>query len=319
MTEVFCGTAHLYGVLDPVASLALLRAAHGLGVRRFDTAPSYGRGRSEAELGALVGSWGRDGFTLTTKLGIAPAAGPAGLRRVAGRLVRMLPATVSRRVRGAALATTHGRFEPAAVRASVEVSLERLGGRIERLMLHEVAPGDITPELLEVLRPLLAGGEVAELGVATANDRTAACVARAPELLTAVHVDGGLLAAPVALPASVTTRVAHGALGPAGTDLAVLVTALRDDAELAAGWRAATAGTPYAGPGGVADALLTAVLTGSGPHVPAGGYTDVIVATSRPANLARALDIAGTAEPLPAPVASVLASAATRLHRPAGP
>lgn len=313
MTELVCGTAHLWGLVDAQASARLLASAYEAGVRRFDTAPSYGAGRTEAELGAFVaapGRAGRDELVVTSKVGIAPASGPTGLRRQVGRVVRALPAPLARRIRSAALgATTHGQFDVDSVRASVEQSLQRLG-RLDRLMLHEVAPADVTAELVDLLEGYRTRGDVGEVGVATAGAVTADAVERAPGLLTAVHLDAGLLAAPVELPTTVRTRVAHGVFGPGGVDLALLRGALRDEAGLGARWRDATDGTPYAGPTGLPDALLAGVAGG-------GGWTDVIVATSRPANLERAVAVASAAQPLPAAAAAVLADAAARVRRPA--
>ncbi len=71
------GTAHLFGlVADDAASRALLQQAWDAGVRRFDTAPSYGGGRTEGELGAFLA--GRDGVAVVaTKVGLARRWAPA--------------------------------------------------------------------------------------------------------------------------------------------------------------------------------------------------------------------------------------------------
>ena len=54
MTDVVLGTAHLFGLADAPTSERLLHDAWDLGVRRYDTAPLYGGGRSEPAVGALL-------------------------------------------------------------------------------------------------------------------------------------------------------------------------------------------------------------------------------------------------------------------------
>ncbi|TGD73022.1 aldo/keto reductase [Mangrovimicrobium sediminis] len=56
---------------------AILEAAWAGGIRYFDTAPVYGRGRSERRLGAFLGELPRDEFIVSTKVGriMEPARG----------------------------------------------------------------------------------------------------------------------------------------------------------------------------------------------------------------------------------------------------
>lgn len=51
------------------ASIATLQKAHELGIRYFDTAPFYGRGRSEVRFGKALGSLPRSSFVLSSKVG----------------------------------------------------------------------------------------------------------------------------------------------------------------------------------------------------------------------------------------------------------
>ncbi|WP_016698400.1 aldo/keto reductase [Actinoalloteichus spitiensis] len=55
--------------VDPERAYAGLLRAHELGVTLFDTADVYGLGRSERLLGRLVRDVGRDGLTLSSKVG----------------------------------------------------------------------------------------------------------------------------------------------------------------------------------------------------------------------------------------------------------
>ncbi|MCH9674944.1 MAG: aldo/keto reductase [Gammaproteobacteria bacterium] len=50
-------------------ALATLRKAYEMGIRYFDTAPFYGRGRSEKRFGKVLGSVPRSSFVLSTKVG----------------------------------------------------------------------------------------------------------------------------------------------------------------------------------------------------------------------------------------------------------
>ena len=132
------------------------------------------------------------------------------------------------------------------------------------------------------------------MGVATDNRLTAACVAAAPDVLTAAHFSVALSASPVTLPPSVTIRVGHGALGAGGADLHRLRAVLAADPALAARWQARTVDTPWTGARGLGAALLARAASTA-------GLTHVIVATSRPATLARSRDVVeGRERPEPA-------------------
>ena len=83
-------------------------------------------------------------------------------------------------------------------------------------MLHEVTPVDITDELLTCLSTYVRDGDVGQIGIATSNALTEACVRQAPQIFTAVHFAAGPFATPITLPDTVTARVGHGIFGPAG-------------------------------------------------------------------------------------------------------
>ena len=50
-------------------ALETLRRAHDIGIRYFDTAPFYGRGRSEVRYGRVLKNYSREQFTLSSKVG----------------------------------------------------------------------------------------------------------------------------------------------------------------------------------------------------------------------------------------------------------
>jgi D-threo-aldose 1-dehydrogenase len=146
LTELGFGGAqvgNLYrAVSDEVADEAV-RAAWDAGVRYFDTAPHYGLGLSERRLGRSLGTYPRDEFVVSTKVGrwLEPAD-------TGGQLDP----------EGFAVAATHRRvwdFSRDGVLRSVEASLERLGlDRIDLVLIHD--PDDHAREALEAAAPTLS-------------------------------------------------------------------------------------------------------------------------------------------------------------------
>lgn len=300
------GTAQLFGLADAARSRALLDEAYRTGIRAFDTAPSYGRGESEPALARFAAAH-HDIACVSTKVGIEPASPESTKRRLAKLATRSLPPAVRDRLRRVAPPATNSSFEPSRVRASVELSLARFGtGRIDRLLLHEVKPTDLTQELLELLGEYLANGDVGQVGVATANALTTRCLASAPALFTVAHVSVGILDTPVELPAHVVVRVGHGLLGNAGAQAAALRKALDRDRDLETAWREAVAGTPWSGP----DGLTSALLARSGSV----GVTDIIVATTRPERVDDLKNAVEAPAVLPAPISEVLSRLAARVN-----
>lgn len=301
---VVAGTAHLFGlVADDDASRRLLQEAWDAGVRRFDTAPSYGGGRTEGELGGFLA--GREGVAVVaTKVGLAPALGTRSGGRQLVRVARaVLPAAVTRRLRRASQERSRGRFDPQAVQESLAESLRRLGGRVDRFLLHEVQPDEVTPELVAVLRRAVEAGDVGAAGVATQSGLTAAAVERGEGVLTVAQFAVGPFDPPVRLPPEVTTRVGHGLLGAGGDALGRLTDRLRGDDAAVQQWRAAVAGTGYAEEGGLAAALL-----GRAPE----GVDEVVLASSRPGRLAAAVAAVAAGPPPPAVRSALAALAAPR-------
>lgn len=295
--RVAFGTAHLYGPVDALTSGLLLAAAWDAGLRRFDTAPSYGHGLSEPALGTFLA--GRaDVEMVSTKVGLSPAPPPTVTRRVVRATARTaLPAPVTQRLRRSR-PSGGGHFDADEVRDSVHRSLRHLGGRVDRLLLHEIQPDDVGDDLLAALHRFVEDGDVAAVGVATQNHSTPEVVQRCGPLVTVAHLAAGPLHPPVPLPAHVRTRVGHGLLGHGGGHLGILQDLVRDDARLRKRWEDATAATVLAGPGGLADALLARATRLD--------LTDVVVATSRPQRVARTYACASGAVPLEDAAAEVL-------------
>lgn len=72
VTSVAFGGAsigNLYQEATDAQASAVLQAAWADGIRYFDTAPHYGRGRSEQRMGAFLNGKPRDSFVISTKVG----------------------------------------------------------------------------------------------------------------------------------------------------------------------------------------------------------------------------------------------------------
>jgi aryl-alcohol dehydrogenase-like predicted oxidoreductase len=121
-------------------ALALMDAARALGVTCFDTAASYGGGRSEQALGRWLRERG-DRVTVTTKVFWSVTGDPDD--------------------RGLA---------PARVRRELAGSLERLGlDRVDLYMLHEPDPETPLADTLAVFDELVREGRVGAYGVSNVD------------------------------------------------------------------------------------------------------------------------------------------------------
>lgn len=163
-TRLGFGTSRLHYLASSAERQALLALAYDLGVRHFDTAPAYGEGLAERELGAFART--RPDVFVTTKHGIPVDPMIAGLP---GPLVR--PAIAARVLRRRALGLSRPPLPPITgetLRRDVERSLRRLG--VERIDLHLLH--DPTPERLVDLDgvrrtydDLIAAGKIRSAGV----------------------------------------------------------------------------------------------------------------------------------------------------------
>jgi aryl-alcohol dehydrogenase-like predicted oxidoreductase len=130
VSRISFGTASLHHVFSASARQTLLETAADLGVTHFDTAPLYGYGLAEVDLGKFLHSR-RHGFTLTTKVGLYPWGGAA--RHASSVWARK---GIGRAFRRVALPVVDWHLQKA--RASLHASLRRLGvDRVDLLLLHE--------------------------------------------------------------------------------------------------------------------------------------------------------------------------------------
>jgi len=132
--SAFWATPHF----EAAAAIRLVHQAADLGVTYFDTGASYGAGEAERRLGEALKQLKNSGDVIvSTKAGTH--VGEKGVFKD---------------------------FSPAAIRASVEGSLSRLGReRIDILYLHGPQLGNLTPETLETLKEIKKDGLVRAFGV----------------------------------------------------------------------------------------------------------------------------------------------------------
>lgn len=139
------GLTSAYGdALPEGKSIALIRAAHDLGVTHFDTAEAYGPFANEIVVGKALAPF-RDKVTIATKFGFDIDL-ETGARR----------------------SGTNSR--PDRIRAVCDASLKRLGtDRIDLFYQHRVDPDVAIEEVAGAVRDLIAEGKVKHFGMSEAG------------------------------------------------------------------------------------------------------------------------------------------------------
>jgi D-threo-aldose 1-dehydrogenase len=135
------GIANLYVEVAEPDAAALLDYAWQRGIRYFDAAPHYGRGRAEERLGAYLSAKPRESYVVSTKVGRVLRAGPK-LTEADGFL-SPLPNAV------------HYDYSAAGIRESFEGSCDRLKtNRIDIIYVHDIGTlthGSNNPAHLDAL------------------------------------------------------------------------------------------------------------------------------------------------------------------------
>jgi D-threo-aldose 1-dehydrogenase len=133
-SEIGLGTAplgDLYERLEEETAIATVAAAHGAGVRMFDTSPHYGNGLAEVRCGAALRRFPRDSFLLSTKVG-----------RLMNPFERVAPRNPDVYSPGFAGGLSHRAvfdYSYDGTMRSVEQSLLRTGlDRLDILLIHDV-------------------------------------------------------------------------------------------------------------------------------------------------------------------------------------
>ncbi|NBB52498.1 hypothetical protein GVN24_29900 [Rhizobium sp. CRIBSB] len=180
------GTAGLFNVKGgPNERLRLLEAAADAGLTHFDTAPLYGFGLAESDLGAAFSK--RPDVSITTKVGLfAPGGEDQGnrtvwLRKAAGKLLPPLSKAIAD-------------LSLERARTSVEGSLRRLKrDRIEILMLHEPDAAMLDTEGWQRwLEDLKSAGKIGDFGLALDDVRLAPFIDAKSPLLDLVQTTDSL-------------------------------------------------------------------------------------------------------------------------------
>jgi hypothetical protein len=180
LSRLAFGCARLFAGIEARASRRLIEAALGVGIRHFDTAPSYAWGQSERVLGEALA--GMKDVTIATKVGIeATGPGPGALgtayRLIARPVLAHVPRLKARLVRRdqgrATLAPPAvsqrpvSRFE---IEASVNRSLERLRrDYIDLLLIHEPDYIRLDEESLGIFLGLQRSGVIRAFGLGYAR------------------------------------------------------------------------------------------------------------------------------------------------------
>lgn len=177
------GMVDLYRLPRRTDRLRVLAVAHDAGITHFDTAPMYGLGRAEYELG-LFAKGRRDRMVIATKFGIVPRTVCRGLARVqrpARRLLAAAPSLHSRVRSGAAgphsgpvgalLYSVRG-YDAKSAQRSLHSSLRALGtDYVDLFLLHEPRPGDVRSiDICAYLEQARTAGLLRAWGVAGERD-----------------------------------------------------------------------------------------------------------------------------------------------------
>lgn len=157
VSEIGLGCASYWGLprFDEGEAVRLVHRALDLGVTLFDTAPGYSRGEAEPRLGRALKGRDLDRLVIATKVGTFHAGG--------GRMGRD--------------------FSPAAITASVEASLRRLGlDRLALVQLHGPAAAELNDDLFEALERLRRRGLAAAFGANSFDPAVISAIIAAPGL-----------------------------------------------------------------------------------------------------------------------------------------
>ena len=157
VTALGLGGAAIGGLYAPVPreeAMETVQRGYQLGLRYFDTAPLYGRGKSEEAMGQALAAFPRESYALSTKVGrlLVPAEGEARDEIY----VDLPPVEVT------------FDFSRDGVLRSLEESLQRLGtDRVDLLYIHD--PDEHYRQALEEAMPTLVDlrsqGVIAAVGV----------------------------------------------------------------------------------------------------------------------------------------------------------
>lgn len=141
---------HATPLVRPIATVEMIMHAFALGVRVFDTGPTYGNGEGERRLGEALARLPTYEPIVSTKVGLRMTK--------TGKKVHA--------------------FDPESVRKSIEMSLRRLQrSRVDWMFLHGPPAGMLTDALLKTLVDLKFKGDIGEIGICSRDDALDAALA----------------------------------------------------------------------------------------------------------------------------------------------
>lgn len=173
VSRIGLGCGRLVGRSSLRESAKLVETALELGIRYFDVAPSYGMGTAEDVIGTVIGD--SKEIAIATKVGVprpSYSAKANGIRRLVKPVldrVRLLKTIAQRAsMRSSQLSAERPRydFSAAGIRASLEVSLQRLRrGSVDVFLAHEPHRLDLREEVAAWFQSLRDEGLIAAFGV----------------------------------------------------------------------------------------------------------------------------------------------------------
>ena len=180
-TPLGFGCAGLFRMPSSAERFRVLHAAYDAGIRHFDTAPMYGLGLAERELGIFAGRR-RGELTIATKFGITPTLAARGIAHVQGPLRRIFATKPGIRDQARSYAAAQSSilysqegYDPTGARRSLERSLRTLRtDYVDLFLLHDPRPGSVrSEEVCSYLEQVRAKGLIRSWGTAGESGSTA--------------------------------------------------------------------------------------------------------------------------------------------------
>jgi aryl-alcohol dehydrogenase-like predicted oxidoreductase len=234
------GCASLGSRVAAADGLAALAAAHDAGVRWLDLAPLYGGGHAEEIAGRFLKGRPRDAVQICSKVGLLPAGGggakarlKAALLPLARRAVQAVPA-LRAGLRGAGVGgARHLPLTPAALQATIETTLRRLGtDHLDLYALHDASAETVArDEVRRTLEAIVASGKARAVAVAAGLPAAeAALAAGAPYGAVQVGLapPGAAFDLPARAAAAGMGTIVHSVFGVSGSLAALRARAAAD-------------------------------------------------------------------------------------------
>jgi D-threo-aldose 1-dehydrogenase len=244
----------------------VLETAIDEGVLHFDTAPMYGLGLAQGELGRVLRGH-RDDVVIVTKVGIGLTPVAKALGRIQGparRILQKVPA-LQQQARQSAASPSSGKFgrflykstfNPELAMRSLDESLRQLGTEyIDVLLLHDPEPSQLDPSAIYgLLESARTSGKIRSWGVAGEADTTSSVIELLPGPTPVVQIRDDIFRRDesVSLPSGSDYLITFGVLGDALPRVLEHVTA---NSERTRQWSDAV-GQDCANPNTIASLLL---------------------------------------------------------------